>query len=221
LEVRREWQRRNREKLRQEAWNRYRANLERNRARNRAAYHRKPKKILTPAQRQYQNEASRLFRRRHASRLREQQRQRTQNDPAFALLRLLRGRVQKAVKKQYAKKATKTVDLIGCSVSRLLQHLESQFEVGMNWQNIGRHGWHIDHVIPCAAFDLKRPDHQRRCFHFTNLRPAWEKHNLGRGSRIEGELPLIYRHRKILPAEKLWKPSGGMTQELASTPPVS
>ncbi len=90
----------------------------------------------------------------------------------------------------------------------------------MSWENYGREGWHIDHIIPCAALDLSRPDQQKRCFHFTNLRPAWAKHNEGRGSRIEGELPLIYRHKKVLPAEKLWKPSGGMTQELASTPPV-
>lgn len=99
-----------------------------------------------------------------------------------------------AVKKQATKKAMKTAALIGCSIKHLLRHLESQFEPGMNWQNMGRLGWHIDHIIPCAAFDLNRPDHQRECFHFTNLRPMWEKQNLVRGSKVDGELPLIYRH---------------------------
>ena len=118
------------------------------------------------------------------------------SDPAYAFAGLLRSRVGKAVKVQYAKKAAKTIDLIGCSVKKLLAHLESQFLTGMTWDNYGRKGWHIDHVIPCASFDLSRPDHQRKCFHYTNLRPAWYHHNEGRGSKIEGELPLIYRHKK-------------------------
>ncbi len=118
-----------------------------------------------------------------------------QNDPAYAFARRLRGRVGKAVKVQYAEKARKTIDLIGCSVPRLLRHLEKLFLPGMNWDNYGRYGWHIDHIIPCASFDLSRPDHQKKCFHFSNLRPAWSRHNEGKGSRIEGELPLRYLHK--------------------------
>lgn len=193
---RRGWRRKNLEKLRKQAWVLYRKNIEKNRAWHRAWKRRQPKKPVTPEDRLYHNEACRRFRKRHRARLLEEQRQRMRNDPAFALSRILRGRVQKAVKKQATKRAMKTAELIGCSVQHLLRHLASQFQTGMDWQNMGRNGWHIDHVIPCAAFDLSRPDHQRRCFHFTNLRPVWEKQNMARGSKVEGELPLIYRHHR-------------------------
>ena len=41
-----------------------------------------------------------------------------------------------------------TNQIIGCSISHLRTHLESKFKKGMNWENYGLYGWHIDHIIP-------------------------------------------------------------------------
>jgi hypothetical protein len=144
-------------------------------------------------------ERTRRYRIKHKERIKAREQDRLKNDPSYAFTRLLRSRLGKAVKDQYAQKAAKTIDLIGCSVRKLLIHLESQFLPGMSWDNYGRKGWHIDHIIPCATFDLSRQSHQRKCFHYTNLRPAWHHHNVGRGRRIEGELQLIYRNKKPSP----------------------
>ena len=47
------------------------------------------------------------------------------------------------------------------------------------------HGfWHIDHIIPCASFNLKDPKQQTKCFHYTNLQPLWAKENLSKGAKI-------------------------------------
>ena len=89
------------------------------------------------------------------------------------------------------------MDLIGCGMHELFAHLEQQFHPRMGWHNYGKSGWHIDHIIPCAAFDLSQPEQQKACFHYTNLRPMWARENTTRGSRIDGELPLIYRHKKL------------------------
>jgi hypothetical protein len=70
--------------------------------------------------------------------------------------------------------------LIGCSKPELVAHIEAQFQPGMSWENYGRGGWEIDHIIPCGAFDLTEPAQQRACFHFTNLRPLWRIDNLRR-----------------------------------------
>jgi hypothetical protein len=72
--------------------------------------------------------------------------------------------------------------LVGCSKPALVAHLESQFEPGMSWENYGRGGWEIDHIKPCADFDLIDPDQQRACFHFTNLRPFWQLANVRKSS---------------------------------------
>jgi hypothetical protein len=56
-----------------------------------------------------------------------------------------------------------------------MAHIEAQFMPGMTWEN--RELWHVDHIIPCAAFDLTDPAQQRSCFHYGNLRPLWAKEN--------------------------------------------
>jgi hypothetical protein len=46
----------------------------------------------------------------------------------------------------------------------------------MNWSN---HGiiWEIDHIKPCASFDLTKLEEQKKCFHHTNLQPLFKIDN--------------------------------------------
>ena len=74
-----------------------------------------------------------------------------------------------------------TMDLIGCTPLELKTHLERQFTEGMSWDNYGK--WHIDHIIPCAAFDLTDPAQQRQCFHYSNLQPMWAADNFSKGKK--------------------------------------
>ena len=69
-------------------------------------------------------------------------------------------------------------EYVGCSPKELVAYLEEQFLEGMDWTNHGVHGWHIDHIQPCASFDLTDPEQQRQCFHYTNLQPLWAEDNL-------------------------------------------
>ena len=93
-----------------------------------------------------------------------------------------RRRIRRSVKNGGVKPA-KSVVLLGCSFDEFREYLERQFRRCMTWKNYGR-AWHIDHIIPCSAFDLTRPEHVRQCFHFTNLRPLWARANLRKGSKI-------------------------------------
>jgi len=52
----------------------------------------------------------------------------------------------------------------------------------MNFDNYGK--WHLDHIKPCASFDLSKPEEQQKCFHYTNLQPLWAKDNLTKGAKI-------------------------------------
>ena len=87
----------------------------------------------------------------------------------------LRKRLSWLVRKSSTSKTAQTMELLGCSVPSFMLYMESLFEIGMNWQNYGK--WHIDHIMPCAIFDLSKPDHQKRCFHFSNMQPLWATAN--------------------------------------------
>jgi len=93
----------------------------------------------------------------------------------------LRVRCRSAVIAAGAKKASKTLNLIGADWQTVRAWIESKFTQGMTWENIGM--WHIDHIKPCISFDLTKTEEQFRCFHYTNLQPLWAKDNLSKGCK--------------------------------------
>ncbi len=108
------------------------------------------------------------------------ERKRMLEDSQFKLAKNVRNRIRDALKSGYV--SVKAVGLTGCSIKELKKHLELQFVPGMAWKNHGE--WHIDHIIPCAAFDLSKLDQQKECFNFTNLQPLWATDNMKKGARF-------------------------------------
>lgn len=96
----------------------------------------------------------------------------------------LRARILSALKTQFTKKTSKLRELLGCDIQILKLHLESQFKPGMSWENHAVRGWHIDHIKPCASFDLTKVEEQKKCFHYTNLQPLWWLDNLTKSDSI-------------------------------------
>lgn len=83
-------------------------------------------------------------------------------------------------------KSDNTLSLIGCSIDFLKSHLEQKFTEGMNWDNYG-HGkdkWQVDHIIPCASFDLSKEIEQQKCFHYSNLQSLWMVDNISKRDLI-------------------------------------
>ena len=93
----------------------------------------------------------------------------------------LRTRIHNSINR--AVKSLNTMFLIGCEIDYLMFHLQSQFTKGMSWDNYG--DWHVDHIKPCAKFDLSKPAKQRLCFNYTNLQPLWAIDNLRKGNKYE------------------------------------
>jgi|LauGreDrversion4_2_1035121.scaffolds.fasta_scaffold28623_5 hypothetical protein len=103
-------------------------------------------------------------------------------DINYRLVHNLRTRLQQSIKGN--KKWARTMELVGCDVPTLKAYLESKFTQGMSWENYGRKGWHIDHIIPCDAFDMTIKENQIKCFHYTNLQPLWWIDNCRKSNTI-------------------------------------
>lgn len=110
--------------------------------------------------------------------------ERYKTDPSYYLAVRFRARIRAALKSSSDEKKCKSQELLGCPISHLKNHLESQFCNGMSWEN--RNLWHIDHIRPCASFDLSLLDQQKKCFHYTNLQPLWIKENLSKRDKWSG-----------------------------------
>ncbi|MCR8914236.1 hypothetical protein FDP08_12835 [Marinobacter panjinensis] len=116
---------------------------------------------------------------------REYEKRRRQEDIDWRISKSLRDRLYKAVSRD--SKSESAVSLIGCSISELKEHLSSQFDADMSWENYGE--WHIDHVRPCVSFDLSDPEQQKDCFNYRNLQPMWGDENRSKGGVWEGYDP--------------------------------
>lgn len=99
----------------------------------------------------------------------------------FKLRHNLRARLRMAILNEQVKGSA--IGDLGCPISELKTYLESLFQEGMSWENYGKYGWHIDHIIPLASFVLTNPDEFKKACHYTNLQPLWAKDNLRKGSK--------------------------------------
>ena len=124
------------------------------------------------------------WRNSHKEHINKQRRIKYKNDSVFKIKLNLRTRINLALNGNI--KSSSTVFLTGCDVDYLMYHLQEQFTKGMSWDNHGKDGWEIDHVKPCASFDLSKPEEQRKCFHFSNMQPLWAEDNLSKGGKYEG-----------------------------------
>jgi len=106
---------------------------------------------------------------------------RRKTDINFKLKSYLRTRIWRALKGR-VKKSNTTINLVGCSINHLKNHIEKKFKKGMSWSNYGK--WHVDHIRPCVSFDFRKPEEQRECFNYTNLQPLWAKDNLKKQAQI-------------------------------------
>lgn len=83
--------------------------------------------------------------------------------------------------------------IVGYTLNQLMEHLEKQFRHGMTWSNMGRGGWHIDHIIPKSLFKFTSPEDKKfkECWALDNLQPLWEQDNLSKGNRLYYEEKVI------------------------------
>jgi hypothetical protein len=155
------------------------------------------KRRLIPKYRAKNALQAKLWREKHPERVAELARQSSARSRAtrkdYRILYNIRTRIYLALHGK--NKSKRTEELLGCSIQMFMAYLESLLKPGMSWDNYGVHGWHLDHIKPCAMFNLSDPSEQRKCFHYSNMQPMWAKENLIKHDHYDGpaevQLPLL------------------------------
>lgn len=122
-------------------------------------------------------------------RIREARRLKTDLD--YRLRKNLRNRIHGLMRYGVVKSA-RTMVLLGCPIDAFKKHIESQFRLGMSWENYG--AWQIDHILPCSSFDLSKTDQQFTCFNYQNMQPLWKLDNQKKSDKVgaDGLEPTTY-----------------------------
>jgi hypothetical protein len=121
-------------------------------------------------------------------RMRIRDRLKYNTDPIFRMRKILRAQVTYSIKRGFnlGQKCKPTLKLLDIpSIEWFWKYIQSKFKPGMTVENQGK--WHIDHIIPCASFDLRCPVQQLACFHYSNLQPLWAEDNLKKRDKLNYE----------------------------------
>ena len=108
--------------------------------------------------------------------------ERINSDIGFRLAKNLRTRLYLAIKNNW--KTGSAVSDLGCSIDELKVYLQNRFKEGMSWENYGKYGWHIDHIIPLTKFNLEDREDLLKACHYTNLQPMWMEENISKSNKI-------------------------------------
>ena len=124
---------------------------------------------------------------------------RKNNDSGFKLRSQLSSKISYILKKNNGSKNNYSIlQKLPYSMEQLKQHLESQFEAWMTWENWGRYNpktwndqdlstwtWQLDHIIPQKNFKYSSMDDIDfiRCWSLENLRPYSAKQNILDGAK--------------------------------------
>jgi hypothetical protein len=100
--------------------------------------------------------------------------------PANRIAHNLRHRIKHALKGCAKKSSAKA--LLSMPLEEFRIYIQGQFRPGMSWENYGL-VWELDHIRPCASFDLTDPAQQRECFHWSNHQPLFVAENRSKGAK--------------------------------------
>ena len=117
---------------------------------------------------------------------RKNEKWRRENNLNYRMRQALNSRLVKALhnNNNTAYKLASILELTGCTMPEFVSYIETLWVDDMSWDNYGKRGWHLDHIIPCRKFDLSKLDEQKACYNYTNFQPLWWYDNLKKGSSL-------------------------------------
>ena len=111
----------------------------------------------------------------------------TTTDPKYKLKRNISHLIRESFKRACGGgfvKNSKSLKILGCTITEFIEHLQSLFTEGMTLENHGNceECWHIDHKIPISS--AKTEEDIIRLNHYTNLQPLWRDDNLSKSNKL-------------------------------------
>lgn len=113
---------------------------------------------------------------------RQYQKEKNRSNVLFRISSRLRQRLNKAIRGTY--KSGSAVRDLGCSITDFKQYVEKKFQSDMTWNNYGRQGWHLDHIIPLSNFNLQDRRQLLIALNYTNYQPLWATDNIRKSNKL-------------------------------------
>jgi hypothetical protein len=139
------------------------------------------------------SDKSKKHEKKYRPRRRELDRERRKNDKCLVLRHNISRDIWRALKRNKGgKHGSSVAKHLSYTIQQLKEHLESQFESWMNWENHGRYDcnkrtWQLDHIVPQSLLPYDSMEHEnfQKCWALSNIRPLEARENIIKGNRIK------------------------------------
>lgn len=126
--------------------------------------------------------------------------ERLKTDDIFALKHSISDTIRQSIKRKF-KKDVATIDILCCTIQEFKNHIESQFESWMSWDNYGNVcetlepncSWDLDHIVPVSLAETKEDVYVLN--HWSNFQPLCSFKN--RNIKRDNVYPLTNLELKI------------------------
>ena len=136
-------------------------------------------------------ETNKKYKQDNKEKINEHNKERYHTDPCYKLRRIVKDSITAALKG--GKGGESFLPYVDWTIPEFKEHLESQFEDWMTWDNHGvchptEKRWHIDHIKPQSVMlegvtSMDDPKF-RECWALENLRPLEARENMLKGNKI-------------------------------------
>jgi hypothetical protein len=117
------------------------------------------------------------------------------NDKNYLLREITSRRIRyELTTRKIGKKEFRTHEYLGCTFDYFRRYLEVRFEHGMSWDNYGDI-WELDHIIPCASWNLTNLFENLCCWNYRNIQPLWKTENRLKKDKFDDTKKLCYVER--------------------------
>lgn len=122
--------------------------------------------------------------------------------PEIKIKKKIRDNFISSFKRQMVNKTNLFFSYTEISYDEYISHLKNS-EYWLDFYN--NKNIHIDHIIPCSAYDFNNDEEIKRCWQPENLRLIPAKENLSKNDRIDFELIKQYKIEYLLPESLICK----------------
>ena len=117
----------------------------------------------------------------------EREKKKRNEDPSYKIQTNVSRLVRMYLHKGGGEKNVRLWNILPYTPQELREHLESQFEDWMSWDNYGtgKGKWNVDHIIPQSKLLYDSLEHPNffKCWDLSNLRPLCSIENISKGNR--------------------------------------
>ena len=145
-------------------------NIEKGREKSRKYYQKNKENESEKYRKYYQKNKEKILKRNLKRKM-----DRYYSDHTYRCTCAIKSLIRKSITTNGYSKDSRTFEVLGCTYEEFKEHIESNWEGWMSWDNYGlyngeeKYGWDLDHIVPVSSAQCEEDVYKLN--HYSNIQP--------------------------------------------------